>query len=339
MSSAGRDPWVHRWALVTLATALFPILFGAMTTTKDAGMAFPDYPSSDGHNMFLYPWLSAASDKFLEHGHRLGGTVIGLVSIALVVVAALKEPRGWVQGMAGGVLLCVIAQGLLGGQRVLLNDRGLAFVHGSFAVLVFGLMGAVACVTSRGWARIAESPVVDVEGLPLTRSTSKLKWLVLGTLVVLFVQYVLGGLVRHRGMVLYEHAGFALVAFLLAVFSAGGAVFSNIAWLRGPAFALVLLVSLQVFLGLGAWATRFGMPGIVETPVAQSTPQVLFRTVHVLGGMFVFLMTTLLWLRAWRIEWVLARGAAQRVENHAARTGVDVAGGGETLLVGSGVRG
>ena len=50
-------------------------------------------------------------------------------------------------------------------------------------------------------------------------------------------------------------------------------------------------------------------------------------------------MTTLLWLRAWRIEWVLARGAAQRVENHAARTGVDVAGGGETLLVGSGVRG
>lgn len=327
-----RDHWLHRLAVATLLTAILPIFFGAMTTTRDAGMAFPDWPSSDGHNLILYPWLRSVGDKFLEHGHRLAGVVIGLCSIGLVTVAALRERRAWVQILAGVVLLCVIGQGVLGGQRVLLNDRGLAFVHGSFAVLVFGLMGAMATVTSAGWQRIAESPVVDVESRPVTRPPTRLKWLLLGTLCVLFVQYVLGGLVRHRGMVLYEHAGFALVAFLLAVFSAGGAVFSNMAWLRGPAFALVLTVMVQVFLGLGAWATRFGMPGIVEVPVAQSSAQVFFRTAHVLGGMSVFLATTILWLRVWRLEWVLRSNQQTSGEGIATDNST-------SMLVAGGVRG
>lgn len=327
-----RDPWLHRLAVLTVATAVLPIFFGAMTTTKDAGMAFPDWPSSDGHNLVLYPWLRSVGDKFLEHGHRLAGVVIGLCSIALVVVAAVRERRGWVQALAGVVLLCVIAQGLLGGQRVLLNDRGLAFVHGSFAVLVFGLMGAMATVTSAGWQSIATAPVVDIESRPVTRSPSRLKWLVAGTLCVLFVQYVLGGLVRHRGMVLYEHAGFALIAFLLSVFSAGGAVFSNMAWLRGPAFLLVLAVTGQVFLGLGAWATRFGMPGIVDVPVAQSSAQVFFRTAHVLGGMTVFLATTILWLRVWRLEWVVRRDQAAMGDRMASENEAP-------LLAAGGVRG
>ncbi len=332
MHPTARDPWLHRLAVATLATAILPIFFGAMTTTKDAGMAFPDWPSSDGQNLILYPWLRSAGDKFLEHGHRLAGVVIGLCSIALVAVAAMRERRAWVQVLAGVVLLCVIGQGLLGGQRVLLNDRGLAFVHGSFAVLVFGLMGAMATVTSAGWQRIASEPVIDVESRLITRAPTKLKWLLLGTLCVLFVQYVLGGLVRHRGMVLYEHAGFALVAFLLSVFSAGGAVFSNMQWLRGPAFALVLAIMLQVFLGLGAWATRFGMPGIVDTPVAQSSAQVFFRTAHVLGGMSVFLATTMLWLRVWRLEWVVRRDQTA-VNNRIATES------GTPLLVAGGARG
>src|SRR6478672_8800440 len=146
MSNNPATPWLHRLAVLTVSLALLPILMGALVTTKDAGMAFPDWPNSDGHNMLFYPWLKSAGAKFLEHGHRLAGIVIGLASIALVVVARRSEPRGWVRGLAYGVLTAVVAQGILGGQRVLLDERRLAFVHGSFAALVLALMATVAVV-------------------------------------------------------------------------------------------------------------------------------------------------------------------------------------------------
>jgi heme a synthase len=293
---------LHRLALAMLATAVLPILFGALTTTKEAGMAFPDWPSSDGQGMFAYPWLRSVGDKFLEHGHRLAGVLIGVVSIAVVVVAGLVERRGWVKVLAGSILLCVIAQGLLGGQRVLLNARGLAFVHGSFAALVFGLMGALVVVTSRGWfSALTRADGDTEEGPNRGADLGKLKWLATATMVVLFVQYVLGGLVRHHGLVLYEHVGGAMVSFLMTVFLAGGSAMGPSQWLKAPAFGLALAIMFQLFLGLGAWVTKFGMPGLVDVVVAQSPWQVFFRTAHVLGGMLVFLMATVLTLRIWRL--------------------------------------
>src|SRR5258708_8649256 len=92
MSSNPATPWLHRLAVLTVSLALLPILMGALVTTKDAGMAFPDWPNSDGHNMLLYPWLKSAGERFLEHGHRLGGVFIGLVSIGLAGTAPRQEP-------------------------------------------------------------------------------------------------------------------------------------------------------------------------------------------------------------------------------------------------------
>ena len=85
-----------------------------MTTLK-AGMAFADWPTSDGQNMLLYPWLNDLrnTDKFVEHGHRLAGMLIGFVSIGLVIVTFLKEQRRWVRGFSVAILISVIGQGLL----------------------------------------------------------------------------------------------------------------------------------------------------------------------------------------------------------------------------------
>src|SRR5579871_3090818 len=113
--------WLHRLAVLTACVALVPVLMGALVTTKDAGMAFRDWPTSDGQNMFLYPWLKAAGDKFLEHGHRLAGILIGITSIALAAVAWNVERRQWVVWLVSGVLVAVIAQGILGGIRVRLD--------------------------------------------------------------------------------------------------------------------------------------------------------------------------------------------------------------------------
>src|SRR5262245_45346498 len=134
MTSSEYHPWVHRVAGWTAVVALLPITVGALVTTLKAGMAFFDWPTSDGSHIFLYPFLNmmfTAFDKFIEHSHRLAGALIGLVSINLLVVVWSREPRRWVKLMAALVLLGVIVQGLLGGGRVRLDESVLALVHGS----------------------------------------------------------------------------------------------------------------------------------------------------------------------------------------------------------------
>ena len=123
---------VHRFAVLTCLVALLPITVGALVTTLKAGMAFADWPTSDGQNMLLYPWLQDLrhTDKFVEHGHRLAGILIGSdvncpghshVSERVEVVGSCD--------MAVAVLLAVIGQGMLGGMRVLMDEQVLAMTH------------------------------------------------------------------------------------------------------------------------------------------------------------------------------------------------------------------
>jgi len=268
---------------------------GALVTTKDAGMAFPDWPSSDGHNMLLYPWLKSAGAKFLEHGHRLAGIVIGIVSIALAGFAYFQESRAWVRRLAYGVLVAVIAQGILGGQRVLLDERGLAFVHGSFAALVLALMATVAVVTSRGW-----NAIPPCFGNQYSTNLGRLKLLAVVTCGCVFVQYILGGLLRHQGRVLYEHLGFAFVTAVLVIWLAMAAAASGSAWLRTPAASLAVLTLLQLALGAGAWITKYGYDGRVA--VYGSLEQDVTRTAHVLCGMLLFVTCVVLAVRIARLH-------------------------------------
>jgi cytochrome c oxidase assembly protein subunit 15 len=283
-------------------TALAPIILGAQTTTTNAGMAFPDWPTSDGHGMLTYPWLASTGAKFLEHGHRLGGALIGVTSIVLMLVLHWLDDRRWVRRLGYVVLFAVIGQGLLGGLRVVrdaLNSRGLAFVHGSTAALVFSLMCAVAVVTSRRWRAVAvdqNSP--DASSLP----SSMVTWLAAGTWVAVYAQYVLGGLVRHQGQALVEHLVFAFVAGLCVIVLAVTAAASGHAWLRGPSLLVGVVMLLQLALGAGAWITKYGFNDRVA--VAGSTEQVAFRTLHVLNGMALFATVTVLSVRILRLRWV-----------------------------------
>src|SRR5690606_13504684 len=143
MQSPYHNPWLHRFAVSTVCVAMITLIAGALVTSKNAGMAFRDWPTSDGQNMLTYPWLGDFArdwDKFLEHGHRLAGMLIGVWSIALAVLVGRLESRRWMRLAAIGVLLGVVAQGVLGGLRVWLDERGLAMLHGAFAACVFSLM-------------------------------------------------------------------------------------------------------------------------------------------------------------------------------------------------------
>jgi heme A synthase len=82
--------WPHRLALL-LVCATFPLLFiGGLVTSKGAGLAVPDWPTTFGHNMFFYPWSKMVGNIFYEHSHRLVASFVGLVTIAFTVTVWLR---------------------------------------------------------------------------------------------------------------------------------------------------------------------------------------------------------------------------------------------------------
>ena len=96
-ATTGRmNRWSRRLALL-LTVLTFPLIWvGGLVTTTDAGMAVPDWPNTYGYNMLLYPWeswLLGPWDLFIEHGHRLLGALVGMVTIALMLsLIHISEP-------------------------------------------------------------------------------------------------------------------------------------------------------------------------------------------------------------------------------------------------------
>src|SRR5579885_1906450 len=123
------SPLPHRLAMV-LCCATFPLIWvGGLVTTYKAGMAVPDWPTTYGYNLFLYPWqtwLFGPWDLFIEHGHRLLGAVVGMLTLALAGCIWRLDGRPWMRWLALAAVGRVIFQGVLGGMRVRLDARLLA---------------------------------------------------------------------------------------------------------------------------------------------------------------------------------------------------------------------
>ena len=131
--------WPHRLAVV-LGCATFPLLFiGGLVTSKGAGLAVPDWPTTFGYNMFLYPWSEMVGNILYEHSHRLVASCVGLLTIALAVALWFGERRTWLRWLGVTALLVVIAQGILGGLRVVLRQDTFAILHACLAQAFFAL--------------------------------------------------------------------------------------------------------------------------------------------------------------------------------------------------------
>lgn len=180
------------------------VTLGAFTTSIGAGMAFPDWPLSNG-SVNPKGWLEDVS-MFAEHSHRLSGTLMGLISIVTVVWVWRKESRAWLRHFAVWALIIVIVQGVLGGTRVLLDavhvpgftmtlGQMLRIPHGVLAQVYVCLVIAIALGCSQSW--IEHPPHLN----PRTRK--------LGVIccALLFIQLAIAATMRHNG------AGLAILTF------------------------------------------------------------------------------------------------------------------------------
>lgn len=191
--AAAGGAWV--FVLVTL---------GAFTTSIGAGMAFPDWPLSNG-SVNPHGWLTNLS-MFAEHSHRLSAMTMGLITIGLVVWLALRESRAWLRQLAWWALAIVVIQGVLGGTRVLFDHihvpgfemtlgQMLRIPHGVLAQIYACLLIAIAIGCSRGWIERAR-PV-----------STRVRRLGLACVVLLFIQLTVAAVMRHNA------AGLAIPTF------------------------------------------------------------------------------------------------------------------------------
>jgi len=294
MSNEQYHPWVHLFAVLTTCVALLPVTFGAFTTSEHAGMAFPDWPTSDGYNMLFYPWLQSSGDQFLEHGHRLAGMLIGIFSIGLVAVVWKYERRLWVTVASFVILLSVIVQGLLGGLRVLENDPRLAMLHGLFASLVFALMASIVLFTSRSWLNSAS------HAMPRNPHFAK-PWAV-AAVAAITAQYSLGGMLRHLGTAVFEHMGMAVIVLVSVIALLVAARKTQQSWISRPAWGLLLLTIAQISLGLFTFITKFGFQTAGWVAVSGTTLQSVTRSSHTVVGMLLLMTSVIVTLRVFRMS-------------------------------------
>src|SRR3954464_13858094 len=179
--------WLHRFALCTSIATLFLIWSGGMATSKGVGLAVPDWPTSFGYNMFLFPVSKWIGGIFFEHTHRLIASTVGFLTIILAVWLWFSEPRRWVRMLGVTAVGAVIFQGVLGGLRVTMLKDEIGIFHACLAQAFFGLVVITALVTSRVW----RAPVMIV-------SKKNLRTIAVMTTALIYLQLALGATMRHQ---------------------------------------------------------------------------------------------------------------------------------------------
>jgi cytochrome c oxidase assembly protein subunit 15 len=283
--------WPHRLALLT-AGATFPLLFvGGLVTSKGAGLAVPDWPTTFGYNMFLYPWSDMVGNIFYEHSHRLIASSVGILTIMLCAVLWLREARSWVRWLGTAALGLVIAQGVVGGLRVVLLAQTLAILHACLAQAFFALAVAVAVFTSGDWRSETEQQVGSPHAI-------RFRLLCVFTTALVYFQSVSGAVVRHTGSALDLHMLLALMVTLHV------ALVARRTWkfyrvqekLRRPATILIALLGVQLALGVGSYLGKFSSFGALWPRAGV----VAITTTHVVIGALLLATCLALTLRAFR---------------------------------------
>jgi heme a synthase len=243
--------WPYRLAVLT-ACATFPLLFiGGLVTSKGAGLAVPDWPTTFGYNMFLYPWSKMVGGIFYEHSHRLAGSLVGLSTIFLAFALWFREPRRWLRWLGLVALAMVIAQGVLGGLRVVLLEHTLAIIHAAVAQAFFAFVAALAVFTSPQWRGGIEEPPIEDGG--------KLLRLGVITTAMIYLQVIFGAVLRHTGERLDAHLVFAILVSVHVVLLLSRVMRNH--WTQPKLVRVTglvgLLLAVQLLLGAGSYFGKY----------------------------------------------------------------------------------
>jgi len=253
--------WVSRFAWFTAAATLLLICSGGMVTSKGVGLAVPDWPTTFGYNMFMFPVSKWIGGIFFEHTHRLVASTVGFLTIILAIWIWRTQHRQSIRNLALIALAGVILQGILGGLRVTMLKDEIGIFHACLAQAFLGLIVLIALSTSDLW-----------RSLPDTVHRSKLKpirTLPITTTVAIYVQLALGATMRH------QHRDLAILDFPTA----------NGAWIPDTTSAALAKIN--------AWREMRGISDV-------SAFQIWLQMAHRFLALLIAIAVIVFCLRVWR---------------------------------------
>ena len=162
-----------------------------MVTSKGVGLAVPDWPTTFGYNMFLFPVSKWVGGILFEHTHRLIASAVGVLTIILAVWLWRMESRRWLRNLGFAALGAVILQGVLGGLRVTMLKDEIGIFHACLAQGFFAMLIVITLATSRLWQRISAQAVSSRAAHSLARAA-------IVTTCVVYAQLALGATMRHQ---------------------------------------------------------------------------------------------------------------------------------------------
>ena len=260
----------HRFALLTSAATLFLLFVGGLVTTTASGDSVPDWwfiPMSFGK--LLPPMIG---EVFYEHGHRLMASIVGILTIVLAVLLWRGDSRPWARKLGLWAVVLVCAQGILGGLRVhqVLDPKLIAIIHACTAQAFFGIVVALATVTSVAWRNdpVDEAPTALARIAFLAAAST-------------YIQIILGAVRRHTGWGTHVHMTFAFVVAVLAIVAAAECFKRGRC--RRTATTMAGLIIIQIALGFWTWAiVRGGFQRSIESPKVHTAAVTLHLAV---GGL------------------------------------------------------
>src|SRR5437762_9905490 len=183
--------WLNRFTWLICVAALLLICSGGMVTSKNVGLAVPDWPTTFGYNMFLFPVSKWVGGILFEHTHRLIASAVGFLTIILTIWLWRSESRRWVRNLGLIALAGVILQGIVVGLRVTMLKDEIGIFHACVAQAFLALMVVIALVTTNFWRSLGEIDITPKKFAPI-------RTLAIAITVAIYVQLALGATMRHQ---------------------------------------------------------------------------------------------------------------------------------------------
>ena len=276
--SISSSRWLNRFIWFTAFATLLLICSGGMVTSKNVGLAVPDWPTTFGYNMFMFPVSKWIGGVLLEHTHRLIASTVGFLTLILAFWLWRVEDRQTVRILGLLAVAGVILQGILGGLRVTMLKDQIGIFHACLAQAFLGLIVWIGVMRTTFWRSLANAQF-DVTKFRAIRSIA------MATTVAIYVQLALGATMRH------QHKDLAILDFPTA----------NGAWIPDTSAAALAKIN--------AWRDARALS---DVDAFQIWLQMAHRSVAVLIGVAVILFCIRVWkarqlvvIRRLSILWVV----------------------------------
>src|SRR6266851_5449065 len=131
------SPLLWAWSILTCGVAFLTVIVGTLVTTFHVGMTDPLWPTAPWHLLLIERVPNFGF--YVEHTHRIVGSLIGICILVQTVALWWSSPRRWRRGAAIAFVGAILVAFIVGLRSVTRSPRSLdALGNAGFVVVALG---------------------------------------------------------------------------------------------------------------------------------------------------------------------------------------------------------